>query len=133
MVKHFLIFLMAILSSSAKAQSNARVFTYDAAGNRISMGIPQSQAPRKPSNNMKSKEIPVTITTFPDGHVQIQMKTDGTTYSAKVYSSSGKLVAILQPTSSPVSILDLSSLQANVYVVDIAFDDRHIVQKIARE
>lgn len=124
---------MAILSSSAKAQSNARVFTYDAAGNRISMGIPQSQAPRKPSNYMKSKEIPVTITTFPDGHVQIQMKTDGTTYSAKVYSSSGKLVAILQPTSSPVSILDLSSLQANVYVVDIAFDDRHIVQKIARE
>ena len=82
---------------------------------------------------MKSKEIPVTITTFPDGHVQIQMKTDGTTYSAKVYSSSGKLVAILQPTSSPVSILDLSSLQANVYVVDIAFDDRHIVQKITRE
>lgn len=134
MIKQLLIILLTLLSSNAKAQSTARVYTYDAAGNRITMGIPQVQAPRKPVNDMESKEIPVTISALPDGHVKIQMKTDsGTTYSVRIYTTSGKLVAILQPTTSPVSVLDLSSLQANVYVVDIVLDDCHVIQKIARE
>lgn len=133
MVRQSIIILLTLLSSSAKAQTNARVFTYDAAGNRIAMGIPLSQAPQRPADDMESKEIPMTITTLPDGHVQIQMKTDGTTYSARVYTTAGKLAAILQPTTSPLSILDLSSLQANVYIVDITLGDRHVVQKITRE
>lgn len=134
MIKQLLIILLTLLSSNAKAQSTARVFTYDAAGNRIAIGIPQAQAPRNPVNDMGKTEIPVTITTLPDGHVLIQMKTDsGITYSARVYTTAGKIVAILHPTTSPVSVLDLSSLQANVYVVDIVLDDCHVIQKIARE
>lgn len=134
MIRQIWIILLALLSSSVKAQSTARVFTYDAAGNRIAMGIPQAQAPRNPLEDIGKPEIPMTITALPDGHVQIQMKTDsGITYSARVYTTAGKIVAILHPTTSPVSVLDLSSLQANVYVVDIAFDDRHVIQKIARE
>lgn len=134
MIKQLLIILLTLLSSNAKAQSTARVYTYDAAGNRITMGIPQVQAPRKPVNDMESKEIPVTISALPDGYVLIQMEIDkGTTYSARVYTTSGKLIAILHPTSNPISVIDLSSLQANVYIVDIAFNDRHVIHKIARE
>lgn len=35
------------------AQTPVRVFTYDAAGNRIAMGVPLSQAPKKNDDSVE--------------------------------------------------------------------------------
>ena len=138
MRKTFLIPLLALLSTApAPAQTTARTFSYDAAGNRIAMGVPMSQAPRRPSAVLGAgEETSVSITSRPDGHVEIlprQSAGRDVTYSATVYNAAGQVVAVLPATDSPRSTIDLSPLQPGVYVVDVLVGDRHATRKVTKE
>ena len=137
MRKTFLIPLLALLATApATAQTTARTFSYDAAGNRIAMGEPMSQAPRRPSAVLGAgEETSVSITSRPDGHVEIlpRKMEQGGTYSATVYNAAGQVVAILPATDSPRSTIDLSPLQGGVYVVDVLIGDRHATRKVTKE
>ena len=122
--------------SSAMGQSNARVFTYDAAGNRIAIGVPVLLAPGMNQDLQEGREDEeVKVTQKPDGHVRIDVRTDGERkeYSARVFASSGKLVAKLATTSNPISNINLSDLQPGVYVIDVAIDGRHVTHKVVKE
>jgi hypothetical protein len=136
-MKKLLLLLLSLLSSHfAMAQTPVRVFTYDAAGNRIAMGIPVSQAPRKTDDSVEEKMADmVSFTAHPDGHVQIHvLKGSGeTAYYARVYTTSGQIVAKLQTTTSPVSSINLSSYPPGVYIVEVIIGERHITHKIIRE
>ena len=136
-MKKQLILLLSLLSSHfAMAQTPARVFTYDAAGNRIAMGIPVSQAPRKTDDSVEEKMADiVSFATHPDGHVQIHVLkgSEGIAYYARVYTTSGQIVAKLQTTTSPVSSINLSSYPPGVYIVEVIIGECHFTHKIIRE
>ena len=138
MRKTFLIVLLTMLTMApATAQTTARTFTYDAAGNRIAMGVPLSQVPGRPSAVFGTEETPaVSITSRPDGHVYVlprQSAGRDITYSATVYNAAGQTVAVLPATDSPRSPIDLSSLQSGVYVVDVLIGDSHVTRKVTKE
>ena len=117
----------------ALGQTAARVFTYDAAGNRTAMGVPVSLARRSAAGGSAEQEHgAMTVVSLPDGQVRLSARVPSE-YSAKVYTASGQAVATLAPTTSPVSTIDLSSLQPGVYVVDVSIGERHVVQKVVRE
>ena len=137
MTKNILISIFTLLAAiPSKAQTNARIFTYDAAGNRIAMGVPASQAPESLFDEATDEETPtVAVTANSDGRVQFTARNfcDVDTYSAEVYTAAGQRVATLRPTSSPVSAIDLSAWPSGVYVVDVTVGDRHVIHKIAKE
>jgi hypothetical protein len=132
-----LLFLfLSAYSTLAQAQAPARTFTYDAAGNRITMGVPLLQTPRKTEDSVLEKRADiVSFTNHPGGHVLIHVLNgnEDLTYSARVYTTSGQIVTRVLPTTSPVSSIDLSSYQAGVYIIEVIIDDRHITHKIIRE
>lgn len=134
--QYTLLFFFLLSTHFAMAQTPARVFTYDAAGNRIAMGIPVPQAPKKIDDSMEEKLADmVSFTTYPDGNVQIHVlkKAENLAYSARVYTTSGQIVAKLQTTTSPVSSINLSSYPLGVYIVEVIIGERHITHKIIRE
>lgn len=123
-------------SHFSMAQTPARVFTYDAAGNRIAMGVPVSQAPRKTDDSVEEKLADiVSFTTHPDGHIRIHVlkEDEDLPYSARVYTTSGQIVAKIPSTKSPVSSINLSSYPSGVYIVEVIIGERHITHKIIRE
>ena len=124
-----------ITASSAMGQSSARVFTYDASGNRTAIGVPVSNAPKKGLDLQKAKNDGlVTVTSHPNGQVRLEVRMEGDMkeYNAKVFSSSGQLVAKLAKTSSPISTINLSDLQPGVYVIDVAIGLHHVTHKVVR-
>lgn len=137
MYKRFIpLFILSITVIPAMGQSSARIFTYDAGGNRISMGLPLLRLPQKaPDESISHEEAPLTITSQPDGKVQLTVRHNDPQrkYSAMVYTTSGKRVATLPPTSRPLSVIDLSALQPGVYLVDVAIDGSHVSQKVVKE
>ncbi len=133
MKRHPFTFILLMAAIPAMGQASARTFTYDAAGNRISMGAPSSLAQRSAAHGVAEREDgAMSVLSLPDGQVRLSAHVP-CEYSAKVYTASGQAVATLAPTTSPASTIDLSSLQPGVYVVDVAIGERHVVQKVARE
>lgn len=120
----------------AIAQTSARTFTYDAAGNRIAMGVPVFEIPRKTNDNVvKEMADTVSFTTHPNGHVLIHIlsKSEDIVYSVRVYTTSGQIVTKVMTTTTPTFSIDLSSFQPGVYIVEVVINDRHITHKITKE
>ena len=137
-MKRLPIVLFHLLLSSyfAMAQTSARTFTYDAAGNRTAMGVPVLETPRKTHDNVvKEMADTVSFTAHPNGHVQIHMlsKSGDIVYSVRVYTTSGQVVTKVLTTTSPTYSIDLSSFQPGVYIVEVIIGERHITHKIIRE
>ena len=127
--------ILASLSSPLSAQ-NARTFTYDAAGNRVTMGVPMQQAPRRnASGNPDGLETSFDIAMQPGGHVRLMVKKleKSEKYSASIYTTSGQLVANLAPTTHPTTTINISSLQAGVYVVKLTIGKRQFSRVITKE
>ncbi|MBO4849688.1 MAG: T9SS type A sorting domain-containing protein [Prevotella sp.] len=126
---------LASVSLPSSAQ-NARTFTYDAAGNRVAMGVPVQQAPgRNPNGNQGGLEASFDIAIQPGGHVRLMVKKleKSEKYAASIYTTSGQLVASLAPTDNPVSNINMSSLQAGVYVVKLTIGKRQFSRVITKE
>ena len=130
--------LCAILTSVSLKSSaqNARTFTYDAAGNRIAMGVPVQQAPgRNPNGNPGGLEASFDVAIQPGGHVRLMVKNLGKNekYAASIYTTSGQLVANLASTANPVSNINMSSLQAGVYVIKLTIGKQQFSRVITKE
>ena len=105
--------ILAFIPQPSSAQS-ARTFTYDAAGNRVAMGVPVQQSPkRNPGGDQGGLEASFDIAMQPGGHVRLMVKNlgKGEKYEASLYTTSGQLVANIAPTTNPASSINMSSLQ----------------------
>ena len=130
--------LCAILASVSLPLSaqNARTFTYDAAGNRVAMGVPVQQAPgRNPNGNQGGLEASFDVAMQPGGHVSLMVKNlrKNEKYAASIYTTSGQLVANLASTANPVSNINISSLQAGVYVIKLTIGKQQFSRVITKK
>ena len=123
-------------ATAVSGQSSARIFTYDASGNRIAVGVPASRAPEKAADSSARHEtVTLSVTPKSDGTVCLSVRHPlGTPeYEARVYTSAGQLVARLGPTSDPQSTFNLSSMPPGAYVIDVGVDGSHITRKVVME
>ena len=131
----FLLFLMSIPSVSAYAQGTyTRIFTYDAAGNRVTMTTPSRGAMNSPGKSSGLTDSVLDITTLGDGilHVTVPGLDDQAAMRVTVYSLSGQVV-LRKKVEGGVFRLDVSRLPKGVYAIDVSTVGAVITGKFTKQ
>ncbi len=109
-----------------------RVFTYDAAGNRILMSTLAQNAPSSPQEELPSDDrVSLTVTT---GMLRVSLAGEAVEpYSIAVYNTVGQIVARRDGCRGGSQDISLSHLKRGIYIVDVCTGDRHVTRKFTKE
>jgi len=118
---------------STQTQSSVRVFAYDAAGNRISMGIPAQAAPA-PRRIQGGTDGEATVTKTGESMVRVSVSGEDTgPFDICVYNAAGQLVVDMRGCKGSSHDISLAHLERGVYVMDVRTGEKHITRKFTKE
>lgn len=109
-----------------------RIFTYDAAGNRILMSTPAREEQQSPNKNQThGGQICLSVTS---GILKVCLSEEiNEPYGISVYNIAGQLMAELKDCRGMSQNINLSNLERGVYVIDVSAGNNHSTRKITKE
>ncbi len=120
------------MRNAPATSTSTRIFTYDAAGNRILMSTPARNAPASPSADLSQDEqVSLSITT---GLLKVSLLGEHhEPYSISVYNIAGQLVADRKNCRGMSQDISLSHLERGVYIIEVCEGNNHNTRKITKE
>ncbi|MBP5508524.1 MAG: T9SS type A sorting domain-containing protein [Prevotella sp.] len=120
------------MRNAPATSTSTRIFTYDAAGNRILMSTPARNAPASPYADLSQDEqVSLSMTT---GLLRVSLSGEyHEPYSISVYNIAGQLVAERKNCRGMSQDINLSHLERGVYIIDIFEGKNHNKRKITKE
>ena len=120
------------IRNAPATSTSTRIFTYDAAGNRILMNTPARNAPSYMMENQSmDDQIIVMVTT---GMLSVILNEEiNEPYSISVYNLAGQLVVDRKNCRGMSQDISLSHLERGVYIIDIFEGNNHNTRKITKE
>ena len=120
------------MRNAPTTSTSTRIFTYDAAGNRILMSTPARNAPASPYADLSQDEqVSLSMTT---GILRVSLSGENhKPYSISVYNIAGQLVADRKNCRGMSQDINMSHLERGVYIIDIFEGNNHNTRKITKE
>lgn len=120
------------MRNASATSISTRIFTYDAAGNRILMSTPARNAPASPNADLSQDEqVSLSMTT---GLLRVSLTGENhKPYSIRVYNIAGQLVAERKNCRGMSQDINMSHLERGVYIIDIFEGNNHNTRKITKE
>jgi len=103
---------------------STRIFTYDAAGNRILMATPARNAPSYTMENQSlDDQVSLSVTT---GLLSVTLSGERhEPYSISIYNIAGQLVADRRNCRGVSQTISLTHLERGVYIMDVCAGNNH--------
>ena len=111
---------------------STRIFTYDAAGNRILMSTSARNAPASPYADLSQDEqVSLSMTT---GLLRVSLSGENhKPYSISVYNIAGQLVIDRRNCRGKSQDINLSHLEKGVYIMDVCTGNNHSTKKFTKK